>query len=64
MVAGNRRLFERARDLGGKHYTISAIPLSQHEWKRRFCPFWGRLVSAKRRFDRDNALGHGPSIFI
>jgi FAD/FMN-containing dehydrogenase len=63
MVARNRMLFERARDLGSKHYTISAIPLSQQDWKRHFQPFWGELTSAKRLFDPDNVLTPGPVIF-
>jgi len=63
MVASNRELFELARNLGGKHYTISAIPLSQHDWKRHFRPLWGRLVSAKSHFDPDNVLTPCPGIF-
>jgi FAD/FMN-containing dehydrogenase len=63
MVARNRQLFERARDLGSKRYVISAIPFSPHDWQQHFHPVWGRLVSAKRRFDPDNVLTPGPGIF-
>jgi FAD/FMN-containing dehydrogenase len=63
MVTSNLELFERARDLGSKHYTISAIPLSQHDWQQHFHPFWGQLESAKRHFDPDNVLTPGPGIF-
>ena len=49
--------------LGSKHYTISAIPLSQQDWKRHFQPFWGKLVIAKHSFDPDNILTSGPGIF-
>lgn len=63
MVASNRELFERARDLDSKHYTISAIPLSRQDWRRHFRPFWGNLVSAKHHFDPDNVLTPGPGIF-
>lgn len=63
MISRNRTLFEQARNFGSKHYTISAIPLSQHDWQRHFHPFWGKLLSAKHRFDPDNILTPGPGIF-
>jgi FAD/FMN-containing dehydrogenase len=63
MVARNRALFEEARALGSTHYTISALPLSRRDWQRHFRPHWGALVSAKRRYDRDGVLTHGPEIF-
>ena len=63
MVASNRELFERGRDLGSKHYTISAIPLSRGDWRRHFQPVWGELESAKQTFDPDNVLTPGPGIF-
>jgi len=63
MVARNRTLFERARDLGSKRYVISAIPFSEHDWQQHFHPVWGQLVSAKRHFDPDNVLTPGPGIF-
>ena len=61
--AGTRRLYEQSRDLGGKLHTISAVPMSQHDWKEQFRPFWGRLVSEKSRHDPDNVLGPGPGVF-
>src|SRR5262249_46857264 len=63
MVARNRQLFERARDLGGKRYVISAIPFSRLDWQKHFQPVWGPLVAAKRQFDPDNVLTPGPAIF-
>jgi cytokinin dehydrogenase len=63
MLAKNRELFERARDLGGKHYKISAIQLARQDWREHFQPFWGEFVNAKRHFDPDNVLTPGPGIF-
>jgi cytokinin dehydrogenase len=63
VLAENRRLYEQSRDLGGKLYTISAVEMSQHDWKEQFRPFWGRLVSEKSRHDPDNVLGPGPGVF-
>ena len=63
VLAENRRLYEENRDLGGKSYTISAVPTGHHDWVRHFQPFWGRLVNEKRRHDPDNVLGPGPGVF-
>jgi FAD/FMN-containing dehydrogenase len=63
MVAHNRQLFERNREWGGTHYTISAIPLSPEDWKRHYGPAWEGLVAAKRRYDPDAVLTPGPNMF-
>jgi FAD/FMN-containing dehydrogenase len=63
MVTQNRRFFERNREWGGTHYTISAIPLSPEDWKRHFGPAWEAFAAAKRRHDPDNVLTPGPNIF-
>lgn len=63
MVADNRRLFEQNRSLGGYSYPVNAIPFTQKDWKQHFRPFWGKLVSAKRRYDPDNLLTPGQGIF-
>ncbi|MBW4633922.1 MAG: FAD-binding protein [Iphinoe sp. HA4291-MV1] len=63
MLDDNRRFFERNRDLGGYRYAINAIPFSQEDWKQHFRPVWGKLVSAKRRYDPENLLTPGQGIF-
>lgn len=63
MVADNRRLYDEVRAVGGTQYAISALPLSQADWRAHFRPAWGRLVSAKRRYDPDNLLTPGQGIF-
>lgn len=63
MLADNRTFFERNRSLGGYRYAINAIPFSQTDWKQHFHPVWGKLVSAKRRYDPDNLLTPGQGIF-
>ncbi|MDX6269819.1 MAG: cytokinin dehydrogenase [Acidobacteriota bacterium] len=63
VIAENRRLYEENRDLGGKCYVISAVPVGHHDWVKHFQPFWGRLVSEKHRHDPDNVLGTGTSVF-
>ncbi|HEX7312967.1 MAG TPA: FAD-binding protein [Pyrinomonadaceae bacterium] len=63
VLAENRRLYDENRDLGGKSYTISAVPMSPHDWRKHFQPFWGRLVREKSRHDPANVLGPGPGVF-
>jgi len=64
VLAENRRLYEQNRDLGGKFYTISAVLMDSHDWKKHFQPFWGHLVSEKRRHDPDNVLAPGLGVFV
>jgi hypothetical protein len=63
MLSDNRRLFERDRDLGGYQYPVGAIPFDSQDWQQHFRPVWGKLVSAKRRYDPDNLLTPGQGIF-
>jgi cytokinin dehydrogenase len=63
MLQDNRQLFEEHRELGGRHYPISAVKLSPPDWRRHFEPHWGSLQRAKRRFDPDHVLTPGPGIF-
>ncbi|HYP02666.1 MAG TPA: FAD-binding protein, partial [Pyrinomonadaceae bacterium] len=56
VLAENRSLYETNRELGGKFYTISAVPIEHHDWVKHFQPSWGLLVSEKRRHDPDNVL--------
>ncbi|HEX8721872.1 MAG TPA: FAD-binding protein [Pyrinomonadaceae bacterium] len=63
VLAENRRLYEANRALGGKFYTISAVPLEHHDWVKHFQPEWGQLVSEKSRRDPGNVLGPGPGVF-
>lgn len=63
MLSDNRRLFEQNRDLGGYKYSVDAIPFSHSDWRQHFGSVWGKLVSAKRRYDPDNLLTPGQGIF-
>ena len=63
MLSDNRRLFEQNRDLGGYRYPVDAIPFSKKDWQQHFRPVWGKLVSAKRRYDPNNLLTPGQGIF-
>ncbi|APR84461.1 putative cytokinin oxidase [Minicystis rosea] len=59
----NRATFERNRALGGTHYTISAVNLSQADWKAHFGSQWPALCDAKASYDPANILGAGVNVF-
>jgi cytokinin dehydrogenase len=63
LVAMNRTLYERARDLGGTRMTSSAIPFSQADWIRHYGPAWKPFAAAKNRYDPNNVLTPGPRMF-
>ncbi|MFC5664848.1 FAD-binding protein [Kitasatospora misakiensis] len=59
----NRRLYDRAVQLGGKRYLIGAIPgLTRADWRRHYGSRWGRAVAAKHRFDPAGILTPGQGI--
>ncbi|NOK67885.1 MAG: FAD-binding protein, partial [Chloroflexi bacterium AL-N10] len=63
MVADNRELFERNRDLGGYRYAIGAVPFSRSDWRQHFGRVWRAFRDAKWRYDPDNVLTPGQGIF-
>lgn len=63
MVDQNRQFFDRARELGGKHLPVSAMPLTKEDWREHFGSAWEQFSRAKHRFDPDNILSPGPGIF-
>jgi FAD/FMN-containing dehydrogenase len=63
MLDRNRRLFERARRLGGKRYPIGSVPFDTSDWVRHYGEVWPRLARLKRHFDPCGILTPGPGIF-
>jgi cytokinin dehydrogenase len=63
MLAGNRSLFERNRDLGGTLYPFAALELSGQEWQQHYGTCWPALARAKRRYDPAFVLASGPNPF-
>jgi cytokinin dehydrogenase len=63
VLAMNRTLYERARNMGGARLTTSAIPLTRTDWIEEFGPAWKAFGDAKKRFDPNNVLTPGPGIF-
>jgi len=63
MLARNRRLFEKARDLGGTRYPIGSLDFSRRDWERQYGNQWNDFRRAKRRFDPDGLLAPNLGIF-
>jgi FAD/FMN-containing dehydrogenase len=63
MIALNRTLYERARDIGGYRMTSSAVEMSQDDWKRHYGPAWQIVQAAKTKFDPKNVLTPGHGMF-
>jgi FAD/FMN-containing dehydrogenase len=63
MLDRNRRLFDRARELGGVRYPIGSLEFDRRDWQRHYGPLWPELVRRKRRYDPHNILTPGPGIF-
>lgn len=64
MLDQNRRLFDRAVELGGKRYMVGAIPdMTQADWENHFGDEWLNFRSAKRRYDPFTILTPGQGIF-
>jgi cytokinin dehydrogenase len=63
-LADNRRLYDRAVELGAKRYPWDAIPhFTRGDWRRHFGAAWPLLEQAKHRYDPAGILGPGPAIF-
>jgi hypothetical protein len=63
MLAANRTLYQRARDIGGFQYPVGSIPTTPDDWRLHFGPVWSALAAAKRRYDPDHILTPGQGIF-
>ena len=63
LTRANRRLFERARAVGGYFYPVDSVPMSPQDWRRHFGPRWPQLVAAKRALDPKALLAPGQRVF-
>jgi cytokinin dehydrogenase len=63
MIALNRTLYERARDMGGFRMTSSAVPMTQADWARHYGPAWSMVQAAKAKYDPEKVLTPGHGMF-
>jgi FAD/FMN-containing dehydrogenase len=60
----NQRILERMRAVGGKSYPPYAPYATPEEWQEHYGPeMWPRLIAAKRKYDPNNILTPGISLF-
>jgi cytokinin dehydrogenase len=63
LTALNRAQYDQAVAMGGTHYPVGAIPLTQADWHRHYGPEWTAFRSRKRRYDPCDVLAPGQGIF-
>jgi len=63
LVAKNRAVYEGARAIGGKRYSIGSVPMSHVDWVLHFGAKWPLFVAAKLARDPKNTLTPGQGIF-
>lgn len=63
MLARNKRLYEKARAVGGTCYPIGAQPFTQADWTSHFGARWQDFAERKQKFDPDHILTPGAGIF-
>ncbi len=62
-LAGNRTLYERTRDAGGKRYPIGSVPFTPADWRDHFGPRHPLLRAAKAQWDPQGILTPGQGVF-
>lgn len=63
LIAVNRAQYDRVVAVGGTHYPVGAIPLTQDDWKTHYGDAWPAFRAAKRTYDPNNVLTPGQAIF-
>jgi FAD/FMN-containing dehydrogenase len=63
LLADNRRLYDRARAVGGTHYPVGAINLTPADWRDHYGSRYPRFLAAKKRYDPNHVLTPGQHIF-
>ncbi|NEA33247.1 FAD-binding protein [Streptomyces sp. SID13031] len=63
MLARNRRLYDRARALGGTRYPIESVAFTQDDWADHYGDRWPQLQALKQEADPAGILTPGPKMF-
>jgi cytokinin dehydrogenase len=61
--AGNRILYDRTRNAGGKRYPVGSVPLTPRDWAVHYGRDYPALVAAKAAWDPRRVLAPGQGIF-
>jgi FAD/FMN-containing dehydrogenase len=62
LVTANRTIYDRVRSAGGTLYPVSAVPLSQTDWRTHFGPTFPQLSTTKRDHDPGHVLTPGYGV--
>jgi cytokinin dehydrogenase len=62
-LARNRRIYERARSVGGTVYPISAVPMEPADWAGQYGPRYAAFAALKATHDPDGILAPGVDLF-
>jgi len=62
-IEQNRQFYEAGCSLGGRFYPITAVPLSEDDWRNHFVPYSDQLQKVRRGSDPGGILTPGPGIF-
>ncbi|MFC4858758.1 FAD-binding protein [Actinophytocola glycyrrhizae] len=63
LIAVNRAQYDRAVAVGGTHYPVGAIPLTESDWRAHYGDRWPAFRAAKHQYDPRNVLTPGQAIF-
>lgn len=63
MARRNRRLFDRAVELGGIRYPIGQLDFGRADWEHHYGEMWPEFARRKRRYDPANVMTPGAGIF-
>lgn len=63
LMAKNRAVYEGARAIGGKRYSIGSVAMSHVDWALHFGARWPLFVAEKLLRDPQNTLTPGQGIF-
>ncbi|HEV7651680.1 MAG TPA: FAD-binding protein [Actinophytocola sp.] len=63
LVDVNKQIYGRVKAAGGELYPVSALPMSQGDWRQHFGSAFGRLENAKRRYDPSDVMTPGYEVF-
>lgn len=59
----NRRLYERARAIGGRRYPVDSVDFDPADWHHHYGSRWPHLAALKRRLDPAAILTPGVNVF-
>ncbi|MEV8630503.1 FAD-binding protein [Streptosporangium sp. NPDC051023] len=63
MLERNRRLYDKAKALGGTRYPIGSLDFTRADWRAQYGELWPDLLRRKAKYDPDRILTPGPGIF-